>query len=66
MDVFDELIAHGGTDGVMRRIVDDRVMQLVSPRGTHFWARVYQEPVQRLLGEGRMHPAVLAAIDYAK
>ena len=66
MDVLDELIAHGWTDGAMRRIDDDRVMQLVSPRRTHIWARTYQERAQRLLVEGRMHSAGLAAIDDAK
>lgn len=66
MDVLDELIAHGWTDGAMRRIDNDRVMQLVSPRRTHIWARTYQDRAQRLVVEGRMHPAGLAAIDYAK
>ena len=66
MEVLDELIAHGWTDGALRRIDEDRVMQLVSPRRTHIWARTYQQRAERLIEEGRMHPAGLAAIQYAK
>ncbi|MEM8922101.1 MAG: YdeI/OmpD-associated family protein [Actinomycetota bacterium] len=65
-EVLDELIAHGRTDGALKRIDDDRVMQAVSPRRSHIWARTYKERARRLLDEGRMHPAGLAAIEHAK
>ena len=65
-DVLDELVAHGWTDGAMRKIDDDRVMQLISRRRTHIWARTYRLRAERLIEQGRMHPAGIAAIDQAK
>lgn len=65
-DILDELVAHGWTDGAMRKVDEDRVMQLISRRRTHIWARTYQVRAQRLIEQGRMHSAGIAAIDHAK
>jgi uncharacterized protein YdeI (YjbR/CyaY-like superfamily) len=65
-DILDELVAHGWTDGAMRKLDDDRVMQLISPRRAHIWARTYRLRAQRLIEQGRMHPAGMAAIEQAK
>ena len=64
--VLDELVAFGWTDGVRRRLDDDRTMQLISRRRVLHWHRSYQERAERLAVEGRMHPAGLAAIEASK
>jgi uncharacterized protein YdeI (YjbR/CyaY-like superfamily) len=64
--VLDALTAYGWTDGVMRRIDDERVMQLVSPRRQQRWAQSDKDRAERLLAAGRMQPAGLAAIARAK
>lgn len=64
--VLDELVAFGWTDGILRRIDDDRTRQLVSPRRTKPWAKSYKDRAERLIEEGRMHPAGLAAVERAK
>ena len=46
--MLDELVAHGWTDGVMRRIDGERVMQLVSPRRTQPWEQSYEDRADRL------------------
>lgn len=65
-DVLDELVAFGWTDGVMRRLDDERVMQLISPRRTQPWARTYKTRAERLIASGLMHPAGLASVQAAK
>lgn len=64
--VLDELIAFGWTDGIARRIDDDRTRQLVSPRRTKPWAKSYKDRAERLIAEGRMHLSGLAAVEQAK
>lgn len=65
-DVLDELVAFGWTDGIMRRIDDAQVMQLISPRRTQPWARSYKTRAERLTIAGLMHPAGLASVEQAK
>ena len=65
-DVLDELVAFGWIDGSMRRIDDERVMQLISPRRTQPWARSYKTRAERLNTTGLMHPAGLASVEAAK
>ena len=64
--VLDELVAFGWTDGIKRRIDDDRTRQLVSPRRTQPWAKSYKDRAERLIAEGRMHPSGLAGVEQAK
>lgn len=64
--VLDQLTAFGWTDGVLRRIDEDRTRQLVSRRRTRPWAKSYKDRAERLIAEGRMHAAGLAAVDEAK
>lgn len=61
-EVLDELIAFGWIDGIRRKLDDDRTMQLISPRRHQLWAKTYKDRADRLLAEGRMMPAGLAAI----
>ena len=65
-EVLDELTAFGWCDGRMMRLDDTRVMQQVSPRRTRPWARSYQVRAERLITEGRMHPAGQAVVDAAR
>ena len=64
--ILDQLVAHGWCDGIRRRLDHERVMQLVSPRRTQPWARSYKDRAERLLAEGRMHPAGAASVARAK
>lgn len=64
--LLDELIAFGWTDGIRRRIDDEKSRQLISPRRTKPWAKSYKDRAERLAAEGRMHPAGLAAVTRAK
>ncbi len=64
--VLDLLVAFGWTDGIARRMDEDRTRQLVSPRRTQPWAKSYKDRADRLTADGRMHPAGLAAVERAK
>jgi uncharacterized protein YdeI (YjbR/CyaY-like superfamily) len=61
-DVLDALLCYGWIDGIRRKLDDDRTMQLVSPRRQQIWAQTYKDRAARLIAEGRMTPAGLAAI----
>lgn len=65
-EVLDELVSFGWTDGVRRQVDDERTMQLISPRRTKPWAKSYKDRAERLIAEGRMHPAGQASVDDAQ
>lgn len=65
-EVLDELLCVGWIDGARRKLDDRRTMQLVGPRRTDRWAKTYRERATRLLEEGRMGPAGLAAIERSR
>lgn len=60
--VLDALIAYGWIDGRRLKLDDARTMQLISPRKQQVWAQTYKDRAARLIAEGRMQPAGLAAI----
>lgn len=64
--VLDELVAAGWIDGVRRRVDDERVMQLVSPRRTQPWMASYKQRAERLEAEGRMTPRGRASVEVAR
>lgn len=64
--VLDTLIAFGWVDGLMRRIDDAQVMQLISPRRQQRWAKSYKDRAARLIAEGRMQTAGASAIQRSK
>lgn len=64
--VLDELLCFGWVDGLRRKLDSERTMQLISPRQTQAWAQSYRMRAARLLTEGRMQAAGLAAIERAK
>lgn len=63
--VLDELIAFGWIDGVRSQLDDKRTMQLISPRKTKPWAKSYKVRANRLIAEGKMHPAGLLEVTKA-
>lgn len=64
--VLDQLVAFGWTDGIRRRMNEQRSRQLVSPRRTQPWAKSYKDRAERLLAAGRMHPSGLVSVERAK
>jgi len=64
--VLDELLCFGWIDGIARKLDDDRIMQLLSPRRVQHWAKSYKDRAARLIQEGRMRPAGLQAIEESK
>ena len=65
-EILDELVAFGWTDGIRQKVDDERTMQLISPRRTKPWAKSYKDRAERLIAEGRMHPAGQESVDEAK
>ena len=65
-EVLDNLVAFGWIDGLRRKLDADRTMQLISPRKQQAWAQTYKDRAARLLADGRMHAAGLAAIEAAR
>jgi uncharacterized protein YdeI (YjbR/CyaY-like superfamily) len=61
--VLDALIAHGWIDGRRLTLDTHRTMQLIAPRKQQAWAASYKARADRLIGEGRMHPSGLAALE---
>ncbi len=65
-DVLDELLCFGWIDGIMRKIDDHLVMQLISCRRVQHWAQSYKDRAARLIADQRMQPAGYAAIERSK
>lgn len=63
----DEALCFGWIDSIVRRIDDTSHKQYFSPRKPKGnWSKINKEKVERLIAEGRMMPAGLAAIERAK
>jgi uncharacterized protein YdeI (YjbR/CyaY-like superfamily) len=63
----EEALRFGWIDSTVRKLDDDRFLQLYTPRrpgGT--WAASNKRRVERLVAEGRMMPAGIAAVEAAK
>lgn len=66
-DLVRELLCFGWIDSKGQRVDDDRTSLLITPRRPGSgWSKVNKAHLEALLGEGRMHPAGLAAIEQAK
>ena len=65
-DVLDVLIAYGWIDGRRLKLDETRTMQLISPRKQQAWAQTYKDRAARLLAQGRMQAAGLAALEGGK
>lgn len=62
-----EALAYGWVDSVNKPLDQERTALLFTPRRAGSgWARTNKERIERLVAEGRMHPAGLAKIEAAK
>lgn len=64
--VLDALLCYGWIDGIRRKLDEQRTMQLIGPRRVQHWSATYKARAARLIGEGNMQPAGLAAIEASK
>ena len=64
--VLDELLSFGWIDGLMRKIDDRQVMQLISRRRVQHWVQSYKDRAARLIADERMQPPGYAAIERSK
>jgi uncharacterized protein YdeI (YjbR/CyaY-like superfamily) len=66
-DAVEEALCYGWIDGLMRPVDDTFYMQLFTPRkAKSTWAQSNKTRVARLIDQGLMTPAGLAAIEAAK
>jgi len=66
-EALDEALCHGWIDGQLKRRDERTYKQRFTPRRTRSkWSKRNVGIVTRLLSDGRMHPAGLAAVDEAK
>lgn len=66
-EIVDEALCFGWIDSLPRKLDADRTMVRLSPRKPgSAWSAVNKTKIERLLAEGRMTKAGLAAIDRAK
>ena len=66
-DAVEEALCHGWIDSLVRSIDDTRYEQLFTPRkATSVWSRLNKDRVARLIEQGLMLEAGLAAIERAK
>ncbi|MEM9968296.1 MAG: YdeI/OmpD-associated family protein [Pseudomonadota bacterium] len=64
--VLAALISHGWIDGRRFTVDADRTAQLIAPRQQQAWSKSYKDLAEKLVREGRMHPAGQGAIDASK
>jgi uncharacterized protein YdeI (YjbR/CyaY-like superfamily) len=64
--VLDEILCYGWIDGLCRKLVENRTMQLLSPRRAQHWALSYKQRAEKLIASGKMHEAGLEAIQRSK
>jgi uncharacterized protein YdeI (YjbR/CyaY-like superfamily) len=66
-EAIQEALAFGWIDGLTKRLDADRYRLLVTPRKPGSgWARTNKARVERLVAEGRMAPAGMAAVESAR
>lgn len=66
-DLVEEALCFGWIDSQARRVDDDRTSLLMTPRRTRSaWSASNRERVGRLLADGLMTPAGLAAVEAAR
>jgi uncharacterized protein YdeI (YjbR/CyaY-like superfamily) len=66
-DALDEALCHGWIDGQVRRRDEKTYFQRFTPRRTRSpWSKNNVANIERLVAEGRMHPAGLAEVERAR
>jgi uncharacterized protein YdeI (YjbR/CyaY-like superfamily) len=67
LEALDEALCHGWIDGQIRRRDERTFRQRFTPRRARSeWSQRNVEHIERLVQEGRMHPAGLQAVERAK
>ena len=51
-EVLDELLCYGWIDGIKRKIDEQKVMQLISPRRIQHWSKTYKDRFAKLEKQG--------------
>jgi uncharacterized protein YdeI (YjbR/CyaY-like superfamily) len=66
-EALDEALVHGWVDSLIRGIDEKEYMRKFTPRQPMSnWSEVNKKKVERLIGEGRMKPAGMKAVEIAK
>lgn len=65
-EVLDELLCFGWIDGIKRKIDEQKVMQLISPRRVQHWSQTYKDRFEKLEKEGRMTDVGRASVNLSK
>ena len=66
-EAVEEALRFGWIDGTVRRLDEDRFRQLFTPRRPQStWSASNKQRVERLLAQGRMEPAGMAAVETAR
>ncbi|WP_194972679.1 YdeI/OmpD-associated family protein [Aquiflexum lacus] len=65
-EVLDELLCFGWIDGIIRKLDDNRTMQMISPRKVEHWAKTYKDRAAKLIEEGKMQEAGFRSIELSK
>ncbi len=53
-EILDELLCFGWIDGIKRKIDDQKVMQLITPRRVQHWSKSYKDRFLKLEKEGKI------------
>jgi len=66
-EAVEEALIHGWIDGQVKRVDDDFYMQRFTPRRAQSrWSKINRAKAEKLIADGRMHPAGLAEVERAK
>jgi uncharacterized protein YdeI (YjbR/CyaY-like superfamily) len=66
-ELVEEALCFGWIDSLMRKLDDERRIQMVTPRKPRsIWAKTNKARVERLIAQGLMRPAGLAKIEAAQ
>jgi uncharacterized protein YdeI (YjbR/CyaY-like superfamily) len=66
-EAIEEALCFGWIDGQVRSHDEHHYLQRFTPRRTRSkWSQINREKAERLIAEGRMHPAGLAQVEAAK
>ena len=66
-EAVEESLIHGWIDGQVKRVDDHFYMQRFTPRRAQSrWSKINCAKAEKLIAEGRMHPAGLAEVERAK
>ncbi len=65
-EVLDELLCFGWIDGIKRKIDEQTVMQLITPRRVQHWSKTYKDRYAKLLQLGLVMPSGIQSVHDSK